>query len=132
MKIELYLIILGILLVADYALAVLHTYRLVPLGTFLAANFPFGAVYVWFESHWTGNQYRIGNQVISEAWPFWTFFPIVFAQAWAYYWLFSFWLRMRSHHNGAAPRREGNTQLKLGIDERLGQKGNEGVGREGR
>src|SRR3974377_1138670 len=99
MKTKRYLIILGILLVADYTLAVLHTYRLVPLWTFLAANFPFGAVYVWFEAHWTGNQYRIGGQVISEAWPFWTFFPIVLAQAWVYYWLFSLRLRRRSPHN---------------------------------
>ena len=97
MKIRRYLIIFAILLVADYALAVLHTYRLVPLWTFLAANFPFGVIYVWFEAHWTGTQYRIGDKVISELWPFWTFFPIVFAQAWVYYLAVGLWFNKRSN-----------------------------------
>jgi hypothetical protein len=86
-----YLKIAAILLLEDWALGAAQAGGLMPLWTFLAANFPFGAIYVWFESHWTGTQYRIGNQAVSELWPLLCFFPIVLAQAWLYCLLFGLW-----------------------------------------
>jgi hypothetical protein len=97
MNIKRYLTICGVLLIVDWALGAAQANHIVPLWTFLAANFPFGAIYVWFESHWTGTQYRIGDQVISELWPLVLFFPIVLAQAWVYYFLAGVWLRRRSN-----------------------------------
>ena len=97
MNIKRYLKICGALLIVDWALGAAQAAHVVPPWTFLAANFPFGGVYVWFESHWTGNQYRLGDQVLSEAWPLFLFFLIVLAQAWVYYLLFSLWLRRRAH-----------------------------------
>lgn len=86
-----YLTIAAILLLIDWVLGAAQANGLVPPWTFLAVNFPFGASYVWFESHWMGTQYRIGDRAISELWPLLTFFPIVLAQAWLYYLLFGFW-----------------------------------------
>ena len=96
---KLYLKIAAILLLIDWALGAAQANGIIPLWTFLAANFPFGAFYVWFESHWTGTQYRIGDHAVSELWSFVGFFLIVFAQAWLYYLLFDFWRSKRTHAN---------------------------------
>ncbi len=100
MNIKGYLRICGVLLILDWALGAAQANHLVPLWTFLAANFPLGAIYVWFESHWTGTQYRIGDQAVSELWPLVLFFPIVMLQAWVYYLLLCFWLKRRAHAEG--------------------------------
>ena len=97
MNIKGYFKIFGVLLIVDWALGAAQANHVIPLWTFLAANFPFGAIYVWFESHWTGAQYRIGDQPVSEAWPLFLFFPIVVAQAFVYYFLLSFLLKRCSN-----------------------------------
>jgi hypothetical protein len=96
MKAKRYLKIAATLLVVDWFLGVAQASGMVPLWTFLAVNFPFGAIYVWFESHWTGTQYLVGGQPIPELWPFWCFFPIVLAQAWVYYLVFDLWQKKRA------------------------------------
>jgi hypothetical protein len=98
-KTKQYLKIVAVLLLVDWVLGAAHANHLVPPWTFLLANFPFGAIFVWLESHWTGNQYRIGDQVVSEMWPFVSFFATVFAQAWLYYLLFGLWRKRPSDAN---------------------------------
>lgn len=97
-----YLKIFVVLLLLDWALGAAQASHLVPLWIFLAANFPFGAIYVWFELHWTGTQYLLGDQAVSESWPLLSFFPIVLVQAWLYYLLFGFWPKRCSARANAA------------------------------
>ena len=96
-----YLTFVWILLVVDWVLGACQAHGLIPLWTFLVVNFAFGGVYVWFESHWTGTQYAVGNQAISELWPLLTCFPIVFLQAWLYYLVYGQWHRRHANVSSA-------------------------------
>ncbi len=64
-----------------------------PKIVYLLVNFPFGAVYLWFESHWVGTRYVISGQTVSETWSFVAFFGSVFAQACLYWVLWVLWDR---------------------------------------
>jgi hypothetical protein len=49
-------------LVVDWGLGMLCASGVAPLWTFLVANSPFGAVYVWMESSWSGTHYVMLGQ----------------------------------------------------------------------
>jgi hypothetical protein len=84
MNFKRYLLFAGAMLLADWILGALHAARIIPLWSFLIFNFPFGAPYVWFESHWAGTSYRFGAQFADELWAFVAWLFAVLAQAWLY------------------------------------------------
>ena len=88
MKLSGYFRIAGALLAVDWFMGAAQAAGIIPLWSFLAVNFPFGMIYVWYESHWSGSQYLLSNHVISDFWPLLFFFIVVFTQAWIYYLLF--------------------------------------------
>ena len=51
---------------ADWILASLTVARLLPKWSFAVANPPFGVLYTWFESHWTGTQYLFSGKPVGD------------------------------------------------------------------
>ena len=95
MNVKRFALIALALLVIDWALGVLHVWRVLPLWSFLVMNFQFGLPFVWIESHWAGTHYSVAGQNVNETWSFVAFFFSVFAQAWLYSWLIGRWQRRR-------------------------------------
>jgi hypothetical protein len=59
-----YLVIINGTVIIDWILGVLCASGIIPLWTFLVANFPFGGLYVWMESSWVGTHYvMLGRNV---------------------------------------------------------------------
>jgi hypothetical protein len=54
------------LFVADWVLAAMTMERVLPKWALVLANPPFGALYWWFESHWTGSQYVFYGRPVSD------------------------------------------------------------------
>lgn len=75
-----------------------------PKIVFLLVNFPFGVIYVWFESHWAGTGYVISGRTVSELWSFVAFFGTVFLQTCLYWSLWLSWDHryQRRHQTGSA------------------------------
>jgi hypothetical protein len=95
MSIKRFALIALAMLGIDWALGVLHVWRVLPLWSFLVLNFPFGLPFVWFESHWAGTHYSVAGRNVSELWSFAAFFLSAFAQASLYSWLIGWWQRRR-------------------------------------
>lgn len=99
-----YLAVALVLLAVDWTLGALQAANVIPLGSFLVLNFPFGLPFVWLESHWEGTRYVLGEgQNISELWSFAAFFFSVFAQAGLYSFLLDRWQRNRPASSAAYP-----------------------------
>ena len=96
MNIKRYIPIALAMLVVDWTLGGLQAAHVIPLGSFLMFNLPFGLPFVWLESHWAGTRYTLGEgQSINEVWSFIALFFSVFAQAGLYSYLLGRWLRNR-------------------------------------
>jgi hypothetical protein len=52
--------------VMDWVLAGLILEGIARPWSFVAANPPFGLLYLWFESHWTGTQYLFNGRPVSD------------------------------------------------------------------
>ncbi len=92
MNMKRYILIALAMLVVDWTLGALQAAHVIPLGTFLVFNFPFGLPFVWLESHWALTHYALGDgRSISELWSFVALFFAVFAQAGLYSFLFGRW-----------------------------------------
>ena len=55
-----------VLFLADWILASLTVARVLPKWGFAVANPPFGVLYTWFESHWTGTQYLFSGKPVGD------------------------------------------------------------------
>ncbi len=68
---------------------------ILPSWLFFLANIPFGAAYVWMESHWTGANYEIliwGHRFSDlDSLALWA--AVVFLQTGVYYFLLRWWSR---------------------------------------
>ena len=96
MKIKRYILLALAMLAVDWTLGALQAAHVIPLGSFLVFNFPFGLPFVWLESHWAATRYTLGEgQSINEVWSFLALFFSVFAQAGLYSFLLGCWLRNR-------------------------------------
>jgi hypothetical protein len=73
-------VILPVLLLLDWVIGGMTVAGLLPKWVFAVANVPFGIVNVWFESHWTGNQYLFGHPV-SDGVSLLIFVTVIIAQA---------------------------------------------------
>jgi hypothetical protein len=91
-----YLIIICGTIVVDWILGVLCASGIIPLWTFLIANFPFGGLYVWMESSWVGTHYEMHGRFIniSDEASFVIFGISALAQASLYYFLW-YWFKIR-------------------------------------
>jgi len=90
-----YLKICGVLLLLDWALGAAQAHHVVPLWTFSAANFPFGASTSGSSltglhpvSRWRSGAIRVVAVVLV--------LPNSSAQAWLYYFLLGVWLKRRA------------------------------------
>ena len=91
-----YFIIICSTTVIDWILAVLCTAKIIPLWTYLVANFPFGGLYVWMESSWVGTHYEMHGRFIniSDEASFVIFGISVLGQACLYCFLW-YWFKIR-------------------------------------
>ena len=98
-----FFLIAGVLLVIDWILGVCIVQRILPNWVYLLANMPFGGIYVWTESQWTGNQYQILGRAVNESWISLAQLLAVGAQALVYFGIWELWKGKRhpgqSHPN---------------------------------
>jgi len=82
---------LGLTLAGDWVVAAACAKGTLPLWMFLAFNVPFGAAYVWLESRWTGTQYLVNGQPVSDTVSLALFLGVVLAQAAVYAAVWRWW-----------------------------------------
>ena len=79
-----YAVIVVATLVVDWSLGMLCASGVAPLWTFLVANFPFGGVYVWMESSWSGTHYVMLGETVGDVGSLIIWAAVAFAQAGLY------------------------------------------------
>jgi hypothetical protein len=82
----------AIVVILDWFLGVMCAWGIFPLWVFFIFNIPFGAGYVWMESSWNGNHYRMLGLNITEFGSLIVFLIVVAAQSLFYFALYE-WLR---------------------------------------
>jgi hypothetical protein len=55
------------LFVIDWILGALIVARVLPWWTFPVVNLPFGFIYTWLESDWTGSSYVVNGRFVSDS-----------------------------------------------------------------
>jgi hypothetical protein len=85
----------------DWFLGVMCAWGIFPLWVFFIFNIPFGAVYVWMESSWTGNQYRMLGLSFTEFGSLVVFLVVVLGQSLVYFALLQWWKKIRRKKTAA-------------------------------
>lgn len=61
------LIVIAVALtIVSWVLGMLIVRKILPAWAMLAANIPFGYVYVWTEAHWADGNYIVDGKIVSE------------------------------------------------------------------
>ncbi|MHB9030358.1 MAG: hypothetical protein ACYC9O_16455 [Candidatus Latescibacterota bacterium] len=91
-----YLGMIGItVLILDWIVGAMCTAGALPQWVFLLLNIPFGAIYVFMESSWTGTHYQIFGQIVGDLGSGTVFLFVVMAQSLCYFFLFELFRKKR-------------------------------------
>ena len=88
-----YLIIISGTIIIYWILGVLCASGIIPLWTFLVANFPFGGLYVWMESSWVGTHYVMLGRTFDDLGSLAIFGVAALGQACVYCFLWHWFIR---------------------------------------